>query len=178
MSFFDAIRTCLAKYVTFSGRASRPEYWFFALFLFLGSVILGIFDAVLFEQMPQIDEEQIIIEYQPQETPLSSAFALLTLLPALAAAWRRMHDTGRSGLYVFFPLLLSLAIGGIALVGFGMARMSPGAFGDFIFSATGAFMLPALVIMLFSPVLVLWWLTRPSQPGDNAYGPNPHEVTT
>ena len=168
----------MSKYVTFSGRASRPEYWYFALFLFLGSIILGIFDAVLFDQMPQIDEEQIIIDYQPQETPLSSAFSLLTLLPALAAAWRRMHDTGRSGLYVFFPLLLSLAIGGIALVGFGMARMSPGAFGDFIFSATGAFMLPALVIMLFSPVLVLWWLTRPSQPGDNAYGPNPHEVTT
>ena len=176
MTFFDAIRTCLSKYVTFSGRASRPEYWFFALFLFLGSVVFGIFDSVLFDRMPQINKEEIVLEYQPQETPLSTGFSLLTLLPALAAAWRRMHDTGRSGLYVFFPMLLFLAVGGLALAVFAMAGMTPGAFGDFVFGASGMFIGLALVIMLFSPLLVLWWLTRPSQPGDNAYGPNPHEV--
>jgi len=178
LGFFEAIRTCFSKYVIFSGRASRPEYWFFALFLFLGSIVFGIFDAVLFDQMPQVNEEQIAIDYQPQETPLSSAFSLLTLLPALAAAWRRMHDTGRSGLYVFFPLLLFLAVGVLALVGLGMSGMSPGAFGDFAFGASGMFMGLALAIMAFSPLLVLWWLIRPSQPGDNNYGPNPHEVTS
>jgi uncharacterized membrane protein YhaH (DUF805 family) len=35
----------------------------------------------------------------------------------------------------------------------------------------------AAIVLLISPLLVLWWLTRPSQPGPNQYGPNPHEVT-
>jgi uncharacterized membrane protein YhaH (DUF805 family) len=56
MRFQDAIRVCFSKYATFSGRASRPEYWWFVLFLCLG-----------------------------------------TLLPSLAAATRRLHDTQRSG---------------------------------------------------------------------------------
>ncbi|MEM1006624.1 MAG: DUF805 domain-containing protein, partial [Pseudomonadota bacterium] len=30
--------------------------------------------------------------------------------------------------------------------------------------------------LFVSPLLVLWWLSRPSQPGTNQYGPNPHEV--
>ena len=35
VELFDAIRICLKeKYATFSGRASRSEFWFFQLFLF------------------------------------------------------------------------------------------------------------------------------------------------
>ena len=48
MGFQDAVRTCLRKYATFSGRASRPEYWYFMLFLFLGNLALGIVDGILF----------------------------------------------------------------------------------------------------------------------------------
>ena len=48
MSFTDAIRTCLRKYVTFSGRASRPEYWWFILFLFLGGMVASVLDGMLF----------------------------------------------------------------------------------------------------------------------------------
>ena len=33
-----------------------------------------------------------------------------------------------------------------------------------------------LFVVILSPFIVLWWLTRPSQPGQNEYGPNPHEV--
>ena len=35
MDFMTAVRTCLSKYVDFSGRARRSEYWYFALFSFL-----------------------------------------------------------------------------------------------------------------------------------------------
>jgi len=36
MGFIDAIKVCLAKYVTFSGRARRSEYWYWTLFVVLG----------------------------------------------------------------------------------------------------------------------------------------------
>ena len=48
MSFSDAVRTCFSKYVTFSGRATRPEYWWFFLFLLLASFALGFVDGALF----------------------------------------------------------------------------------------------------------------------------------
>jgi uncharacterized membrane protein YhaH (DUF805 family) len=74
MNFQDAIKTCLGKYADFSGRASRAEYWWFALFIFLGSAACS------------------VLSYK-----LSALFSLVTLLPAIAAAARRLHDTQRSG---------------------------------------------------------------------------------
>ena len=51
MGFTEAVRTCLSKYVDFNGRASRSEYWFFALFIALlfgaGFVAMGIADVVI-----------------------------------------------------------------------------------------------------------------------------------
>ena len=42
MSFVDAVKTCLRKYATFNGTATRPEYWWFVLFNFLGSLVFSI----------------------------------------------------------------------------------------------------------------------------------------
>ena len=48
MTFQTAIRTCFSKYFTFSGRASRSEYWWFFLFLILPSLVATILDSVIF----------------------------------------------------------------------------------------------------------------------------------
>ncbi len=41
----------------------------------------------------------------------------------------------------------------------------------------GIILILALCVIAISPFIVLFWLTRPSEPGQNQYGPNPHEVT-
>ena len=42
MGFTEAIRTCLReKYFTFKGRASRSEYWYYTLFMFLVWMVLA-----------------------------------------------------------------------------------------------------------------------------------------
>lgn len=82
MDFQTSIRTCFNKYVVFSGRASLSEYWWFALFLFAGSVLTALVSDVL-----------------------NSLFALGVFLPALAAAVRRFHDTGKSGWWVLIWLI-------------------------------------------------------------------------
>jgi uncharacterized membrane protein YhaH (DUF805 family) len=100
MTFQESIQVCFNKYVDFSGRASRSEYWWFALFVFLGSSVLGIFSFWL-----------------------NIIFLLATLLPQLAAATRRLHDTGRSGwwqLIGFIPL-----IGWIVLIVFLCEKSGP-----------------------------------------------------
>ena len=35
MNFIQSISTCMRKYVTFSGRATRSEFWWFCLFTIL-----------------------------------------------------------------------------------------------------------------------------------------------
>jgi uncharacterized membrane protein YhaH (DUF805 family) len=85
MTFHESVKVCFSKYADFSGRASRPEYWWFVLFLVLGGLLLSLLSDVLW-----------------------LLFTLATLLPSIATATRRLHDTGRSGwwqLIVLLPLI-------------------------------------------------------------------------
>ena len=79
MSFTDAIRTCFGKYVTFSGRASRPEYWYFVLFVVLGGAVAGILDGQLFGAA-SIETGPGSVSAQANG-PITSLFSLATILP-------------------------------------------------------------------------------------------------
>jgi uncharacterized membrane protein YhaH (DUF805 family) len=78
MGFVEAVRTCFRKYATFSGVATRPEYWWFALFNFIVSVIFALTGLAA----------------------LRVLWTLVVLVPGLAVAVRRMHDAGRSGWWI------------------------------------------------------------------------------
>jgi uncharacterized membrane protein YhaH (DUF805 family) len=165
MTFQQAILTCLRKYFTFSGRASRSEYWWFFLFCLLGGAISGALEGFI----------NGITRTPNGPTLISGAFNLATFIPGLAVGWRRMHDSGRSGLYLLYPLI---AIAGLVTFAGLFAPDDMASGGEIILPGglIGAVLVFAGVIVALSPFLVLWWLTRPSQPGPNQYGPNPHEV--
>lgn len=91
MDFTTAVKTCFSKYATFKGIAHRPEYWWFFLFQFLGQIVFGILDAILFGA-------------EPTSGPLATIFSLAVLLPALAVGARRLHDIGRSGWWLLIGL--------------------------------------------------------------------------
>jgi uncharacterized membrane protein YhaH (DUF805 family) len=90
MSFGQAVSTCFGNYATFSGRAVRSEYWYWALFLSIFGLILGVIDLMLPYRI------------------LLTVFNLATVLPGLAVTVRRLHDTDRSGWWwfiAFIPLI-------------------------------------------------------------------------
>lgn len=112
MSFTDAIKTCFSKYVTFSGRAPRSEYWWFALFLWIAILILSYVDTLVFGarevvMMSGSDSFQngmsFNMAWQPQ--PITGIFMLATFLPNLAVSVRRLHDTNRSGWWLLIGLI-------------------------------------------------------------------------
>ena len=76
-AFIKAIITCLKKYATFTGRASRSEYWYFVLF----ESILSLIPIV------------------------GTIAAFVLLIPHLAVLVRRLHDVGKSGLWYFIALI-------------------------------------------------------------------------
>lgn len=183
MGFQQAIKTCFSKYVTFSGRATRPEFWFFVLFILLGNIITGLLDSLIFGTT--------VVETAVTDTsasanvdndgPLASLFSLVVFLPSLAAGWRRMHDTGRSGLYILFPAFVMFAISGIVWITIGTVSFTGNLLGlenitAFLSAASLLLLIPIILIAIAAPLLVILWLSRPSEQDTNSYGPNPHEV--
>ena len=90
MNFGEAISSCLKNYATFSGRAARPEFWWFFLFQFLLSIAASMVGDVA-----------------------SGLVGLALLLPALAVGARRLHDIGKTG---WWQLLVLTGIGFLLLL--------------------------------------------------------------
>ena len=100
MGFVDAVRTALSKYATFDGRASRPEFWWFALFYFLVQLVGGVIDAALFP-------DTIF-------GVVATIAGIALFLPTIAVTARRLHDTDLSGWWQLVGLVPVL--GFIALI--------------------------------------------------------------
>ncbi len=45
MNFIEAVRTCFVRYFDFSGRSTRPEFWYYVLFLIIAGLIFDFIDA-------------------------------------------------------------------------------------------------------------------------------------
>ncbi len=91
MNFMDAVRTCLNKYATFSGRARRSEFWWFILFNFAAQIAASIVDGII----------AAIIGF----SALAFLVMLALFIPGLAVSVRRLHDTGRSGWWLLLGLI-------------------------------------------------------------------------
>jgi uncharacterized membrane protein YhaH (DUF805 family) len=94
MGFAEAVQTCLQKYVGFSGRARRSEYWWFFLFTVLVSMVASVLDSI-FGTMSDTTNVGVI----------GSIASLALLLPSIAVAIRRLHDTSRSGWWILIGLI-------------------------------------------------------------------------
>lgn len=90
MSFFEAIVACFGKYATFSGRASRAEYWWFALFTILAWLIIN----------------ALVSSFAGPSIGISAAyvFLLVALLPTLAVGARRLHDMNASAWWLLLHI--------------------------------------------------------------------------
>ena len=81
MNFQTAIRSGFQNYTNFKGRSSRAEYWWWALFTVILSILLSsISDSI------------------------GNLGSLVTLLPSIAVAIRRVHDVDRAGWFILVPI--------------------------------------------------------------------------
>ncbi|WP_333832320.1 DUF805 domain-containing protein [Rubrimonas sp.] len=156
MGFVDAVRTCFAKYVTFSGRARRPEFWWFVLFTVLAAVVAALLDMAL--------------GFGAGDSgPVSLIVSLALTLPGIAAAWRRLHDVGRPGWFALAPNVAGAATG--VLVFAMAASIDPQTGAPPLVFQTLAALGGLATLGLF--VLLVVWLASKSQPGENRFGPEP-----
>jgi uncharacterized membrane protein YhaH (DUF805 family) len=86
MSFGESIATCFRKYADFKGRASRAEYWWFFLFYIVAALGLAWLITAI-------------------KNPAPVVLLLGLILPQIAAAVRRLHDTGKPGTWYLITLV-------------------------------------------------------------------------
>jgi uncharacterized membrane protein YhaH (DUF805 family) len=117
MNFTEAVKACFAKYATFTGRATRSEFWWF----FLAQVIVLVVAAMISDILYGIA-------------------ALAFLLPGLAVGARRLHDIGKSG---WFLLIGLIPIVGLILI-YWFVQPSEGAneYGNPVVSSESTTMMP------------------------------------
>lgn len=93
-SFFGAVKSCFKKYASFSGRASRSEFWMFWTFnLMINTLFMLVF--FIFDMNPMV-----LIPMQ--------LYGLVVLLPSLAVTIRRLHDVDK-GWGLFLCQLIPIA---------------------------------------------------------------------
>jgi uncharacterized membrane protein YhaH (DUF805 family) len=98
----------LRKYTVFSGRAGRPEYWWFTLANIIIVVVLDILGATVGSIL------QVV----------GAIYGLAVFLPSLGVSIRRLHDTNRSGWWILIGIVP--LIGWIVLLVFYCSAGTPG----------------------------------------------------
>ena len=102
MDIQTSVKTCFNRYATFSGRASRSEFWFFQLFIFLISIASLIIDVMI-----------LGFSLDDASSPTNLIFLLIVMIPSVAVGCRRLHDLNKSG---WWQLLYLTIIGIILLI--------------------------------------------------------------
>lgn len=99
------------QYANFEGRARRKSFWLFVLFQIIVVSVLSAITAPLLDSRIKVN-------------PIVMIYWSITLMPSIAIAVRRLHDTGRSGWWLllsFIPIL-----GNIILLIFYLQDSIPG----------------------------------------------------
>jgi uncharacterized membrane protein YhaH (DUF805 family) len=93
----------LRDYANFSGRARRSEYWHFALFSMIFSVVAMIIDHILGTtfKMDSFNDVHVVMPYGY----VYLLYSLVVMIPGLAVTVRRLHDVGKSGWFLLICLI-------------------------------------------------------------------------
>ena len=102
VNFFEVIKSSVQNYANFSGRANRPEYWYWTLPVVIINVVLGIVD----ERLNPGTEFGAL-------SWVTMIVFLASILPTLGVSIRRLHDIDRSG---WWFLLWFTLVGGLVLL--------------------------------------------------------------
>lgn len=119
-TFRQAIERFFMKYADFTGRASRSEYWWWALAYFIVVAVLDLL-AVALGSVGSNGGGQgplaVVISV------LLVVWSLGTLIPYLALTWRRLHDANYAGPFFFLGLIPF--VGGIIVLIFTLLPSNP-----------------------------------------------------
>ena len=114
MDFATAIKTCLHKYFTMNGRASRGEFWWFVLFTYFMSAFALFVDSVFLSYLYYEGD----VYYYDGLSLMGGMWQFVLFIPLFTVTIRRLHDINRTGWWLLtlptgvaiIPLLMACAL--------------------------------------------------------------------
>jgi uncharacterized membrane protein YhaH (DUF805 family) len=177
----------LKRYADFSGRSRRMEYWMWQVFkLIVGTIFMILFFALFGAVFATIAGAKDPSQLDPNQMIAAGGgmmilcliymiFALGILIPDIAVAVRRLHDTNRTGWWILAPVVPYL-IGIVAMAATaGVAvGMQPGdQVGTGLLATAGIIGLVSMLATLALALTLLIFFFIDGTPGPNRYGPDP-----
>ena len=161
VSFGEAFKRFWKNYANFSGRATRSEFWWWSLANFLITSAAALIRFLIITAAALMDDYELAFAAEALIPFLNIVWGLGTLVPSFALAFRRMHDVGRSGAWIFAPVAGFVFV----LLGIGLAEA------DVLERAAAQILivLGVLVSVGFG-IFVFVCTLLDSQPGKNEYG--------
>ena len=157
MNFIESVTTCLIKSFTFSGRASRSEYWWFVLF-----------NIIFTKGADLIVKTMSLSEWN---TEILSLLISLSLLPAaFSVSVRRLHDVNRSGWWIWTPMISVILILSVYISSFGIFVEIRHLIVLYYFSIWSWL---EFVIIIIGIIPHLYWSIKRGTDGKNDYGNSP-----
>ncbi|MDX1462312.1 MAG: DUF805 domain-containing protein [Marinirhabdus sp.] len=107
-------KVVIDNYANFDGRARRSEYWYFSLLNILITVVFGFILVVMGALSDRAGEPPVTFYLVLMVLALAY---LMLLLPSIAVAVRRLHDTDKSGWWYLLGVIPIINyVGGIVLL--------------------------------------------------------------
>ena len=127
----QAVRRFWKKYATFTGRASRAEFWWWYLVAVLVTIVLNAVNRLFAgpQPLPPTSQDQLgqyvadVIAWSLRASVLGLIWGLATLVGTIALSTRRLHDTNRSGWWYLIALVP--VVGVIILIVFWASAPKP-----------------------------------------------------
>lgn len=113
MILVQSVISALKNYVNFSGRASRGDYWWYALGWVIVVVILAFIDSAVFGGGNTTVDTAEGVNVSYSAGPLAAIWIIGNIIPQIAISIRRLHDTDHSG---WFYLLLLVPLANLYIV--------------------------------------------------------------
>jgi len=170
------------KYVQFSGRSHRQEFWMYILFYILFALSVRVIDDIF--GTTYNDARRM------SGGLVTTLYSLVVFIPTIAITVRRLHDIGKSG-WLYFWATFAAIVAFIAYFVFLVKLIISSGAGDIealkageidptIF-LTGNFLTYTALLGLFMLSIGTWLivlLARIGNTGDNKYGPDPLAIPT
>jgi len=102
MKFGQAITHVLRNSLNFRGRATRSEFWWFSLLMFLVYVALFIMSSV---GIATSEDPQLWGLLAQVGSTGTMVWFLVTIIPVSAVWFRRLHDSNKSGWWYVFTIM-------------------------------------------------------------------------
>ena len=142
-NFLDTVTN---HYMDFNGRVGRAQFWWYILVVFVLAFGVGIVAGVVHLYF------------------LSQILSLALLLPNLGMMVRRLHDSGKPGIWVLIlaiPAAIMIVLGLLVVVS-----------GGLLFGLL--FLIPVVYLAaLVAAVVMIYFCVQPGDPAANTYGPPP-----